>query len=719
MILALPQTGAVDPPRLRRIPTCVSVTFVYPDSRVKSSTSYVRIDRLVQALSALAACAALGCGSTVPPDVLKPAPQVSSITIAVPPVGGFLLERGYHVTATAVARNAAGAVVTVPFSWRSSNEKIFTVDINGRIAAVDTGQAVLYATSLDVLSNQVGVRVTFLGPAKIDTTQFNVPGAITPGATPDSIRALVTDRFGNPVANARVRFAVTAGGGTITPAIATTTIRGIASAEWKLGSEAGTNTATATVLGEDDKVNTFISPNSTSFTLKSFSAITAVDGDAQTGQIRSKLAVNPSVKLVDSTGAPRPGVAITFATTGGGRVASRTVATGATGIASPGAWTLGDATGDQTLVAKVEFATLTLHATATGTAVHYMPTSIIAGSFSTCGIGSDGLSSCFGEQPKVGDSTFVNRVLPTRTKSAATFLSIVASNVSPGRFCGVSSDQKVLCWGQNALSDSTGRSVIAIAPKEVTSSQAFTQVAPGLVHTCALGTDQSAWCWGDNSAYQLGDQDTVSRGAPRAVTGGFKFTSLVAGNGHTCGLTDDGGVFCWGYNANGQIGNGNTLNATSPVRVTSTQTFKRISAGQSFTCGLTTLGRVYCWGNLGTGSATVTTPRTFATAPDFTTIVSGAFHTCALTADGTPYCWGDNSVGQVGDSTLVERTAPTAVSTTLKFTSISTGVGHTCAQIADRSVACWGLNKSGELGDTVATAPNRLTPRFIVLDVTP
>lgn len=665
-----------------------------------------------------AACAVLGCGSTLPPDV-KP-PLVVSIVITVPPAGIFLVERSTHVNATAVARNAAGTAVTTPFSWRSSNEKVFTVDINGRIAAVDTGFAVLSASALDVVSNQVQVRVIWVGPAKIDTTGFNVPGAIMPGATPDSIRAIVTNRIGGPVADARVSFAVTAGGGTISPAVATTNIRGIASAEWKLGSAAGTNTATATVLGEDDKAISFISPNFATFTLKSFAALTTVDGDAQTGLIRASLPVSPSVKLVDSTGKARPGVAVTFTATGGGRVVSRTVATDAKGIASPGAWTLGDFTGDQMLVVKVEYATVTLRATATGTAVHYTPSAIIAGSFSSCGIGTDGLSSCFGEQPKVGDSTSVNRALPTRTKSSATFLSIVASNVSPGgRFCGVASDQGVLCWGQNALSNAAGAGVTVVVPTRVTSPQAFTQVAPGFVHTCALATDRIAWCWGDNSVNQLGDLTTTSRGPPAAVSGGFKFTSLAAGNAHTCGVADDGSIFCWGLNANGQLGNGDRTNASSPVRVSGTQTFKQVAAGLSFTCGLTTVGRVYCWGNLDSKSPAVIALRTYATAPDFTSITAGAFHTCALTADGTPYCWGDNSVGQIGDSTFVERVAPVAVSTALKFTSISAGVGHTCAQTADRSVACWGLNRSGELGDTVATVPNRLTPRFIVLDVTP
>ena len=595
-----------------------------------------------------------------------------------------------------------------------------TVDLNGRLAAVDTGRTTVFASSLGIKSNSVAVTVVWRGPAKIETFQFTPPGAVSPGATPDSVRALVSNRAGAPVADARVAFAVTGGGGTVSPAIATTNSRGVASAQWKLGSAPGINTVTATVLGEDDKVNDFVSPSVTSFALNTFNAISIVDGDAQTGLILAALPVNPSVKVVDSTGKPRPGVPVSFTPTGGGQVASPVVATGANGIASPGVWTLGDMAGEQKLVVKVEFATQELRATATGTAVRYTPASVAAGDFATCAIALEGLVSCWGEEPKVGDSSIVNKPAPTRTSSQLRFLSVVASPTSPGRFCGVAFDQSILCWGINALADTAGRGTIALVPTPVPlATQAFTQVAPGFIHTCALSTDQSVYCWGDNTRGQLGDRLVKSRQAPAVVYGGFKFMAVSSGSFHTCGLSVEGAVFCWGLNQSGQLGSGNTQSNSSPVAVTGALTFKQISAGQSFTCGLTTLGRPYCWGNLVTGSTAVLTPRTYTTAPDFTSIAAGAFHTCALTADGAAYCWGDNSVGQLGDSTLVERANPTAVSTTIKFKSISAGVGHTCGNATDGSVACWGLNRAGELGDSVTKVPIRLTPRFLVLDVKP
>ena len=667
------------------------------------------------ALAAGLATSLASCGSpTVPPP---PVVVVSSIAISG---GSQFVERGYHLNLTAVAKNAQGVTLSVPIVWRSSNEKVATVDANGRLAALDTGVTAIVATSLGVASQAIQIQVRWVAAAKIDTFHFTPPAAVTPGAIPDSIRALVTDLNGRPVANARVAFTVTGGGGTVSPAIATTGTNGVAAAEWKLGPVAGTNTATATVLGEDDKPFSFVNPNVTSYAIRAFNAIELAGGDGQSGLILGPLAVNPSVRVVDSLGKPRVGIPVTFAPTGGGRVASPVVSTGADGVASPGVWTLGDLPGEQTLVAKVQYASLTLKATATGTPVHYMPASIRAGTFATCAITVDSVVNCWGEEPRVGDSSTVNKPLPTPVKSADRFSFIAASpSLLGGHFCGVAVDQSISCWGVSALTDPLGNGVNAVAPTKVASTVGFTQASSGQLHNCALATDQSVYCWGNNTVGQLGDRTVKAHVAPAEVYGGFKFTTITSGNGHTCGLTAAGAALCWGLNAAGQLGDGTTTNSTSPTAVSSALVFRSISAGESFTCGLTTLDKLYCWGDLGTGSRQVTAPRAYANAPDFKSLTTGGGHGCALTTDGSAYCWGANNFGQVGDSTAVERPNPTAVSTTLKFKSISAGYLHTCAMTADNSVACWGLNKSGELGDSASTVPNRLTPRFIVLSVKP
>jgi hypothetical protein len=143
-----------------------------------------------------------------------------------------------------------------------------------------------------------------------------------------------------------VTFAVTAGGGSITGANATTDGNGVAAlGSWTLGSTAGDNTVTASA-------GTLTSVSITATAIQPLPvAMSLVQGQSQTAAAGSNVAINPSVKITDSQGRGVPNITVTFTVTGGGgTVTNPSVQTNSSGIATVGSWTLG--MGANTLLAS-------------------------------------------------------------------------------------------------------------------------------------------------------------------------------------------------------------------------------------------------------------------------------------------------------------------------------------------------------------------------------
>jgi hypothetical protein len=666
---------------------------------------------------AVVALWAAGCGGAE--KAINPPQEVGAITINS---GSLLMERGSNITLTATVVDIHNQPLNVPVAWTSTNEKAAVFQAGGKLVAGDSGTTQVIASSLGKQSGAIQVQVVWIGPAKLDRFQWTPPNAATPAtAVADSVRVRVTNPKGAFVANANVAFAVTAGGGSVSPASTKTDANGLAAVQWTLGPQKGVNTIVATVLDQDNKPIAWVDSNGTKFSITSYDALAAVDGDNQTAQILSAVPVVPSVRLVDSLGRPRVGIPLTFSATSGGRTSVAVVSTGANGVASPGTWTLGDIPGVQQLIVMVESAKLALKASATGTPIHYRPaSSLIASGFVTCALDSGGLASCMGQEPQVGDNDTLGKFTPTPTAGGIQFKSLVPGRVSniPTHICGVGKDDGIYCWGANALVDTSGKNAgLAKTPTKLASNLTWAQVATGGSHNCGITSDAVGYCWGGNNTGQLGIRsDTTAIFNPAPIYGDFRFQSIVAGAAHTCGLTLDRTALCWGNNAFGQLGDGGTTARFAPTLVAGGLSFQSIDVGDPWSCGLSTTGKVYCWGGL-EGFGAVTTPHLYAPTPTFTSLTVGSFHACALTADGSAYCWGNNQFGQLGDSTVVNKSNPTPVAGGLRFTSISAGVAHTCGITSDGSVACWGSNLGGELGDKNAAI--RITPRYVVLGVTP
>jgi len=89
-------------------------------------------------------------------------------------------------------------------------------------------------------------------------------------------------------------------------------------------------------------------------------------------------------------------------------------------------------------------------------------------------------------------------------------------------------------------------------------------------------------------------------------------------------------------------------------------------------------------------------------------VAGGASHSLLAKPDGRVWAWGLNSNGQLGDTTLTQRTLPVLLSSPTGVVALDGGASHTIARTSSGSVWAWGLNTYGQLGDSTTT--RRPTP---------
>ena len=164
-------------------------------------------------------------------------------------------------------------------------------------------------------------------------------------ALAESLAVVVLDVNGDPLPGVNVTFAVTAGGGSVSPGSRTTSAAGLAKTRFTLGPNAGTQTASATAG---------------SLAPAQFTAVSQINGavniaNSTTGPLTDTVgaikAESLTVLVTNQSAAPIQGVSVTWASTGGA-VSATSVPTSAAGLAKV-RFTYGTGPGNQSATATV------------------------------------------------------------------------------------------------------------------------------------------------------------------------------------------------------------------------------------------------------------------------------------------------------------------------------------------------------------------------------
>ncbi len=362
------------------------------------------------------------------------------------------------------------------------------------------------------------------------------------------------------------------------------------------------------------------------------------------------------------------------------------------------------------------------------------------------------------DEPCCGGSTCDTGV----TCSAGTCTAgVTQAVVGMGHACAIRTDNSVWCWGQDSKPypvNSPGLLVPQLGstlPRRVPLLSDVAALGSAEFSVCARKTDGTVWCWGHNEAGQLGDGTLISRRVPAQIMGLTNVTMIEGGRAHVCAVGSyqgTAGVWCWGRGGTGgrgtrtvnpdlgRLGNNDVVDQSAPVAVdlsaaaSAGQTVRSLAVGGYHSCIVMSDDKVWCWGQnnsgeLGNGTTVdskvpVEVTLTGVTIPGGVTIAEVTCSagnnyyggsSCMRLSDGAVYCWGSGDGGQLGDNTVIDRSAPAApVDVTAlagdPIVEIDSAMVSHCGRTQAGDVWCWGENKNGIVGNGLTDDADTLTP---------
>lgn len=664
-----------------------------------------RISRnfIVACAVAIAACS--GSDSTSPGNNPPGGndPAVSSVLLT-PTTATIVM--GNTTQLTAVARDANNnTLANRTITWSSSATNIATVSTQGTVTGVAAGAVTITATS-EGKSSQAAVTVTTPAPVAVSSVTLTSPvPAIIVGAS-ILLTATTRDANNNVLTGRTIVFTSSA------PNVATVNAEGGVT-----GVSGGNVTFTATSEGKSAQVTISVAA------LPVAAPVASITISAKPDTIEAWDVVNMQAVTRDSINQVLTGRTVQWSSS------------------DPTVATIDPATGVMTGINR---GTVSIRAISEGKSaivsqvVVIKYRSLTTATQHACNIASGGIVWCWGLNgtdgrigvQQVGATEFSAQ--PVQLPGGHRFTQIATFGRST---CGIRTDGKAMCWGSNSwgtLGQPTNVS-FSTTPQEIAGNLSFRQLSAGADHMCGITTDGKAYCWGNNQWGQFGIGNTSSNHIPQAVGGGSSFGSITAGAQFTCAMTIGFSGFCWGADGSGQHGTGlpisfgNTYTMTARAML-NPPALTSLYASSNLACGLTATGSAYCWGSstggrLGSNGNETSTPRAVAGGLSFRNLSVGAVHTCGVTQTFEVYCWGMNGNGQLGQtltngSVTPIRAGGTLLAAEVSAANISTGsASFTCAESKDRlTTYCWGRNDVGQLGNGTTTSDVAInsTPTIVI-----
>lgn len=233
-----------------------------------------------------------------------------------------------------------------------------------------------------------------------------------------------------------------------------------------------------------------------------------------------------------------------------------------------------------------------------------------------------------------------------------------------------------------------------------------TSASIGLDHMAAIQADGSLWVWGNSFDGQVGNGAGfilyTEEDCQTIVDAPVKIMDNVAavscGDSFTAAVKTDGTVWTWGLNDLGQLGNGECGGVSGtyttqlrPVKVLDGA--RTVACGRSQTAAIKTDGSLWMWGALGNAFQSVPVK----VMDNVAAVSCGQGHTAILKTDGSLWTFGNNTLGQLGDGTLVGKTTPVKIMDNVR--AVSCGSDFTSAIKTDNTLWIWGSNEFSRLGN--------------------